>query len=328
MLIFDAAAISGALLVALLLDTLLGDPPRLYERLPHPVVLIGRAITRLEAHWLDPTAPAAAQKHHGIAASLGVVLVSSALGLVLQWLLLRLPWGWLVLGALMSSLIAWRGLHDHVAAVAAGLEQGLGEGRRAVAHIVGRDPRSLDHFAVARAAIESTAENFADGVVAPVFWAALLGLPGMLAYKTINTLDSMIGHRTPRYEHFGWFAARLDDLANWLPARLAAVLILVAGLLLPGARPGAGWRAMRHDAHRHRSANAGWPEAAMAGCLGLALAGPRRYGEEVVDDAWMGDGRAEATSADIRRALQLLAAGTLATAVLAGLPLAVILLVG
>jgi adenosylcobinamide-phosphate synthase len=216
------------------------------------------------------------------------------------------PLGWIALALAMSTLIAMRGMYRHVAAVAAGLEQGLREGRQAVAHIVGRDPASLDAQGVARAAIESTAENLADGVVAPLFWGVLFGLPGMAAYKAINTLDSMIGHRSPRYRHFGYFAARLDDLTNWLPARLAALLILAAALCLPGATPAAGWRALRRDATRHRSPNAGWPEAAMAGALGLALAGPRSYSGVMVDDVFIGDGgRREAGPADIRRALAL-----------------------
>ena len=158
---------------------------------------------------------------------------------------------------------------------------------------------------MARAAIESAAENFADGVVAPVFWFVLFGLPGLAAYKAINTLDSMIGHRTPRFEQFGKAAARLDDGANWAPARLAGVVIATAAAFTPGADSRGAWRAMSEDAWRHRSPNAGWPEAAMAGALGVALAGPRQYGEVVVEDAWMGNGRREATPEDIRRALGL-----------------------
>ena len=236
---------------------------------------------------------------------LGLIAASVALGWTLQWACARWSQGWLLLGLIMSSLIAQRGLYEHVAAVADGLDRGVAYGRSAVAHIVGRDPETLDRHGVARAAIESTAENFADGVVAPVFWGALFGLPGLLAYKTINTLDSMIGHRSERYLHFGRFAARLDDAANWVPARLGAWLIVLAAVLVPGARPFNGRRAMRRDARRHRSVNAGWPEAAMAGSLDLRLAGPRSYGGETVDDAWMGRGRAEATSADIRSALRM-----------------------
>ena len=167
-----------------------------------------------------------------------------------------------------------------------------------------------------RAAIESAAENFADGVVAPAFWYLVGGLPGLLAYKALNTADSMIGHRTDRHRHFGWAAARLDDLANWLPARLSAALAIAAAWTMPDGEPAAAWRAVWRDADRHRSVNAGWPEAAFAGALGLRLAGPRRYHGAAVEDAWMGDGRADATPEGIRRALALLARSCLALAVL------------
>jgi adenosylcobinamide-phosphate synthase len=318
MLLTEAATLLPALLLALALDALIGDPAWLQRRLPHPVALIGAAITRLERRWLDLGQPAAILRRRGLMLALAVVLASALVGLCLQWLCLQIPFGWLVLGLLLSSLVAQRGLYEHVAAVAAGLRKGLAQGRAAVAHIVGRDPEQLDAPAVARAAIESTAENFGDGVVAPLFWGALLGLPGMLAYKAINTADSMIGHRSPRHVHFGRFAARLDDAASFLPARLAALLLLGAACLLPGTTPGTGWRAMRRDAARHRSLNAGWPEAAIAGSLGLRLAGPRRYGGEVVEDAWMGDGTPLATPADIDRGLAILVrACALAAALLA-----------
>jgi adenosylcobinamide-phosphate synthase len=318
MLLIDPRLILGALLLALALDAVLGDPRWLWRRVPHPVVMMGRAIERLEARWLDLRAPPAEQARRGRLASLLVIGASALIAAAVQDLCVRLPLGWLPLALAMSTLIAARGLYDHVAAVAAGLEQGLAEGRVAVAHIVGRDPASLDAHGVARAAIESTAENFADGVVAPLFWGVLLGLPGMAAYKAINTLDSMIGHRSPRYLHFGRFAARLDDLANWLPARLAAFLILASSACLPNTTPSAGWRALWRDASRHRSPNAGWPEAAMAGALGLRLAGPRHYAGELVDDAWMGEGRAAATPADIRRALRVLVVACTLSFVLLG----------
>jgi adenosylcobinamide-phosphate synthase len=316
MVLIDAQAVLAGLLLALALDALIGDPAWLYRRVPHPVALIGGAIGYLERVLLDQGDEPARQCRRGAVLCFAVTTTAAALGVVLQRLCLALPFGWFWLGLLMSTLIAWRGLHRHVADVADGLDQGLAEARRAVAHIVGRDPESLDQPAVARAAIESTAENFSDGVVAPLFWGVLFGLPGMLAYKAINTLDSMIGHRTPRHLHFGRFPARLDDAANWLPARLSALLILIAALFVPWAQAGAGWRAVWRDARHHRSPNAGWPEAAMAGCLGLRLAGPRRYGERMVEDAWMGDGRSEATAADIRMALTLLAAASLAAAAL------------
>jgi len=311
MLLLDATPLLAALLLALALDALIGDPEWLYRRLAHPVVVIGRATAWLEARWLGPTGPAEQQRRRGFAAGLVVIAASAAAGLTLQSLCLRLPYGWLALGLLMSTLVAFRGLHQHVAAVAAGLERSLADGRLAVARIVGRDPASLDRPAVARAAIESTAENFSDGVVAPLFWGLVLGLPGMLAYKAINTLDSMIGHRSQRYLHFGRFAARVDDFCNWLPARLAALLLLTAAVAVRDATPAEGWRAMWRDAPDHRSPNAGWPEAATAGCLGLRLAGPRHYGGKLIDDAWMGAGRAEATVDDIRRTLRLLSAATL-----------------
>ena len=325
MLLLDPLPLLASLLLALVLDALIGDPAWLYRRVPHPVVLMGRAIGALENRSLDPAAPAAAQRRRGFAASLLVIAAATAVGLLLQALCVGLPHGWPALAVLMSTLLAGRSLHQHVAAVARGLGRSLADGRLAVARIVGRDPESLDAHAVARAAIESAAENFSDGVLAPLLWGVVLGLPGMLAFKAINTLDSMIGHRSLRFFHFGRFAARLDDAANWLPARLAALLILAAAALTRGSSARAGWHALRRDARRHRSPNAGWPEAAIAGCLGLRLAGPRRYAGALVGDAWMGEGRAEATPADIGRALQVLAlAGALAAALLAAALLAIL----
>ena len=196
----------------------------------------------------------------------------------------------------MSMWPRWR------AALAQG---GVPAGREAVRHIVGRDPASLDRHGVARAAIESLAENFGDGVVAPVFWYLVLGLPGLFAYKAANTLDSMIGHRTPHYRAFGWAAARFDDLLNLAPARLGGLLLAAAALFARDARPDRALWVMLRDARKHRSPNAGWPEGAMAGALGLALAGPRRYAEGMVSDPWVGDGTARAGVGDIARALRL-----------------------
>ncbi len=235
---------------------------------------------------------------------LGLALVAS----VALVALCRLaePLALLPLALLASSLLAQRSLYEHVARVAEGLGQGgLAGGRKAVAMIVGRDPESLDEAGVARAAIESLSENFSDGIVAPAFWLGLGGLPGGALYKAINTADSMIGHKSPRHLAFGWAAARLDDLVNLPASRLTALLLIAAAALDRQADAGGAWRAVRRDASRHRSPNAGWPEAAMAGALGLRLAGPRVYGAVRVEDGWMGDGRAEATAADIRRALAL-----------------------
>lgn len=214
--------------------------------------------------------------------------------------------GVLVLMPLASTLFAQRSLSAHVRAVADALERtGLVGGREAVSHVVGRNPQTLDDAGVVRAAIESLAENFSDAVVAPALWCGLLGMPGIAAYKVINTADSMIGHHTPRHAAFGWASARLDDLINLPASRLSALWLVLAALCHPQARAGEAFRAVWRDARNHRSPNAGWPEAAMAGALGLRLAGPRVYGTTRVDDAWMGDGRANASVADLRCALSI-----------------------
>jgi adenosylcobinamide-phosphate synthase len=317
-------------LLALLLEAALGYPQRLVDRIGHPVIWIGRLIGEMDRAWNQPTRGFALRRAAGVAALLVLVLVAGGAGWLLQAALLALPFGVVVAALLASSLLAQRSLHAHVARVAAALEQGgLEAGREAVSHIVGRDPQSLDEAGVARAAIESLAENFSDGVVAPGFWLASGGLPGAAIYKAVNTADSMIGHRTPRHAAFGWASARCDDLLNLPASRLSALLLVAAAALLPGMDARAAWRAMRRDATRHRSPNAGWPEAAMAGALGLALAGPRSYGGVRVEDAVMGDGRREASAGDIRAALRLyLAADALLIALLALVWLALLALRG
>ena len=264
--------------------------------------------------WLDRILnrgelPPAARHRAGVLAVVLAVLATVGPASLLQSALLSwlpAPAALLLLGLLSSSLLAQRSLYSHVRAVADGLRhRGLAGGREAVAHIVGRDPESLDEAGVVRAAIESLAENFSDGVVAPAFWCALGGLPGIIFYKAVNTADSMIGHRTERHAAFGWAAARLDDAINLPASRLAALWIVLAAMLAGNATPLGAWRAVWRDAGNHRSPNAGWPEAAMAGALGLKLAGPRVYGATRIDDGWMGDGRAEATLADLDRALAL-----------------------
>ncbi len=303
-------------LAALAVDAAIGDPPALYRKVPHPVVLVGRAIEALEARLNDPSASDARCVARGGAVVLGVSLAAAGAGALLHAIASAVPAGAAIEVIAASTLLAFRSLHDHVRAVARGLELGIDEARTAVAHLVGRDPASLDPPAVARAAIESAAENFSDAVVAPIFWYLLLGLPGLFACKAINTLDSMIAHRDPRHLHFGRVAARVDDIANWIPARLAAGLIAGAAFFVPGASAGAGLRAAWRDAGRHRSVNAGWPEAAMAGALGFAIAGPRRYHGQSVDDAWMGDGRRDLDAADVHAGLRLYAAATALLAVL------------
>ncbi len=299
------ADLFAVLIVALAIDAAIGDPVWAYRVVPHPVVLIGRLITVGEQRLNVARAGTAARVAGGALLVVAVTAIAGAVGWALASVLDELFLGWIAEAVLASTLIAFRGLHDHVQSVADALRFGLAEGRSAVGHIVGRDPASLDQAGVARAAVESVAENFSDGVVAPVFWFVAAGLPGLCAYKAINTLDSTIGHRSERYRDFGRVAARLDDAVNWLPARLAGAIIVVAAGLMAGASGRGAWRIMRRDAGKHRSTNAGWQEAPFAGALGFALAGPRRYGEQLVDDHWMGDGRAELDGDDIRAALRL-----------------------
>jgi adenosylcobinamide-phosphate synthase len=300
------------LLFALIVDALIGDPRWLWRALPHPVVLIGRLVELCEPRLNRSNRSGRVRRARGALAVAGMTLGAVGMGLAVSELRRRSSWGWAVEAALVWSLIAQRSLFDHVRAVATALDRhGLIAGRQSVALIVGRDATSLDVHGVARAAIESCAENFADGVVAPVFWYVLFGCPGLLACKTINTLDSMIGHLNDRYRDFGMVAARLDDAMNLVPARLAGLLLAVAALFVPKGNPVSALRVMLRDHAHHRSPNSGWPEAAMAGALDLALAGPRVYPGHVAQDGWIGDGRARATVSDIRRALLVMAVGCL-----------------
>jgi adenosylcobinamide-phosphate synthase len=309
------------LLGALALDLVVGDMRGLFKRIPHPVVLIGKLVAALEARLNRAARSETTRRARGALTVIVVVALAAGVG----WLILRftrgMVWGWAIELVIAAILLAQRSLYDHVARVWTALEGGnLAQGREAVSHIVGRDPASLDEHGVARGGIESLAENFSDGVVAPAFWYILLGLPGMLAYKAINTLDSMIGHRSPRYLAFGAAAARLDTAVNFIPARLAGLIFTLAAIITPAANPAAALRVMWRDARKHKSVNAGWPEGAVAGALGLALAGPRRYGAETVNDPWIGDGRARATALDMRRALYLyVVAGLIHAALIGGL---------
>jgi adenosylcobinamide-phosphate synthase len=295
------------LVLALTIEVAVGYPQRFYAAIGHPVTWIGRLIGWLDRSLNRENASFAARKAMGVVALMLLLAVTITLSALIQRLCLSFGLlGLIPLTLIASTLIAQRSLYEHVARVAEGLERdGLEGGRGAVAMIVGRNPQTLDEAGVSRAAIESLAENFSDGIVAPAFWLGLGGLPGIAAYKAINTADSMIGHRTPRHLAFGWASARLDDLVNLPASRLTALLLVVSAALDRSADAAGAWRALRRDAGKHRSPNAGWPEAAMAGALGLRLAGPRVYGETRVEDHWMGDGRAEANAADIRRALTL-----------------------
>ncbi len=296
----------GLALAAAILDVSVGYPPALYRAIGHPVTWIGAWIAWLERTLNRPELEFPARRVAGVVALAAliapVVLVTQGLA---QWAP-QGPLGFALLAILAASLPAQQSLDAHVRAVALALERGgLAAGREAVSRIVGRNPQSLDEAGVARAALESLAENFSDGVVAPLFWIALGGLAGGALYKAINTADSMIGHKNERYLAFGWAAARLDDLVNLPASRLAALWLIAAAYTMRGASSAGARRAMRRDAEKHRSPNAGWPEAAMAGALGLRLAGPRVYDDERVEDAYMGDGRAAANAADIRRGLAL-----------------------
>jgi adenosylcobinamide-phosphate synthase len=301
---------AGAMAVAMAVDALLGWPVPLFARVGHPVTWLGRLITTVDTAWNRPSDPPAFRRAAGVAGALVVIAVSAALGWVLQSVL-ALGWIQFVLvGILAWPLVALRSLDDHVAAVASPLQAGdIAGAREAVSRIVGRDPATLDEAGIARAAIESLAENASDGIVAPVFWGALFGLPGIFGYKAINTLDSMIGHRSERHEAFGWAAARIDDVANFIPARLTGFLFV---LLAP--RRAEALSCMTRDARRHRSPNAGWPEAAMAGALGVRLSGPRIYHGSITNEPWLNEGARDPLAADItqgltvyRRAMLLLA---------------------
>jgi len=303
------------LFMALGLDACLGEMGWLFRWLPHPVVVMGRAIAGLDRRLNRAELSEANRRWRGVALVVLVVGTAAGVGGLIAFLARTLPHAWLFEVFVAATLLAQRSLFDHVHDVARALENGgLEGGRQAVARIVGRDPQSLDEYGVARAAVESLAENFADAVVAPAFWYALFGLPGMLAYKAVNTLDSMVGYRNDKYRAFGWASARLDDLANLLPARLAALMLALAAMATPRGNPFRAVATMVTDARHHRSPNSGWPEAAMAGALGLALGGPRKYPGLTVNEKWIGGGRARLTVPDIDRALVLFAAACLVDA--------------
>ncbi len=282
------------LLFALLIDALIGDPDALWRRLPHPAVVMGRAVSALDSRLNR----GGSQRLKGTAA-IALLVVTGAL---ISFAIEAIPTVGPVFSTILAAiLIAQRSLVEHVKAVADGLDKGLAQARQAVSHIVGRDPETLDEAGVARAAIESCAENFSDGVVAPVFWYAVAGLPGIVVYKIVNTADSMIGHRNDQYRDFGWAAARLDDLLNFVPARLSGALICLT------AKSMDAFKIMLREAGQHRSPNAGWPEAALAAALGVAIAGPRVYdGVETADPFMNAQGRRDAGANDIEAAIKLI----------------------
>ncbi|WP_419798301.1 MAG: adenosylcobinamide-phosphate synthase CbiB [Terasakiella sp.] len=303
------------LLCALALDAYVGDMNRLFNIIKHPVVWMGELIAFLDKKLNRENRSQVNRTLRGAVVVVFMVSLCFTIGLSVTWFGQNYPFGWILELFLTIALIAQRSLFIYVRRVAVALnEQGISGGREAVSHIVGRDPDQLDQHGVARAAIESLAENFGDGVVAPVFWYVIFGFPGLLVYKAVNTMDSMIGHKTDRHKSFGFCAARLDDVLNLIPARLAGFWIFLGSFFLPTSSPLKGLKTMFRDARKHRSPNAGWPEGAMAGSLDISLAGPRKYREGQANDPWIGDGRARVLSKDIKRALQVYVAACLVNA--------------
>ncbi|MEO7222590.1 MAG: adenosylcobinamide-phosphate synthase CbiB [Devosia sp.] len=287
--------------LALLIERVLGYPAWLYKVIGHPVTWMGALIS-----WLDTRLNTGTSRRlRGVLFLLLLLLTALTAGLLVLALTRRVPFGWVLEAPLASTLLAQKELGRAVKAVADGLSLSLDSARRAVRHIVGRDPDTLDEPGVARAAIESLAESTSDGVVAPLFWLLIAGLPGILIYKAANTADSMVGHKNERYLEFGWASAKFDDLLNWIPARLTALLMAGAAFLVRRADPENAWSTALRDARKHDSPNAGWPEAAFAGALGFRLGGPRAYEGEVHDLPTFGDGRVELTALDVLKALEL-----------------------
>ena len=289
--------------LALLLERLLGYPPPLIGAIGHPVIWMGKLISGLDLRLNRGEG----RKLRGMAMLAILLAVTAVPTIAIRLALGLVPFGWVIEAILATSLLAQKELARAVRAVADALAHSLEAGRRQVSQIVGRDPQTLDQAGVSRAAIESLAESASDGVVAPLFWLLLGGLPGIALYKAVNTADSMVGHRTERHGEFGWASARLDDLVNWIPARLTALLFAGAAFWVKGAEPERAWSSALRDASKHASPNAGWPEAALAGALGFSLGGPRAYDGEVHDLPEFGTGRRDLGPADIRQALELYA---------------------
>ncbi|MEO1226075.1 MAG: adenosylcobinamide-phosphate synthase CbiB [Pseudomonadota bacterium] len=291
---------AAVIAIALLIDVVCGWPDWLYRRIGHPVSWAGKLVDALEG--LLNRGPRGRRIVTGAVTVVLVLVAATIPAIVIQIALPSGPVAWIVGGILAWPLIAARSLHDHVKAVAIPLESGDIEAARGqVSKIVGRDPASLDSSAISRASIESLAENSSDGVVAPVFWGVVAGLPGIVAYKMINTMDSMIGHRSERFEAFGKVAARVDDVVNLIPARLSAGLLALAS----GPKASKAFSVTFQDARNHRSPNAGWPESALAGALGIRLSGPRKYADHVVGEPWLNADAPDPSAGDIYRALAL-----------------------
>lgn len=292
---------AAAMLVALALDAVVGWPDRIYARIGHPVTWLGALIEALDARFNSEAWRGRTRRLAGAGVTIAVTALTIAIGAGLQALVPDGGASVLFVGVLAWPLVAARSMYDHVADVARPLAaKDMDGARKAVSMIVGRDPNQLDATGIRRSTLESLAENTSDGIVAPLFYGVIFGLPGIMAYKAINTLDSMIGYRNERYGDFGWAAARLDDLVNLVPARLAGLIFA-----LVGKRTRPAFRVMWRDAANHRSPNAGWPEAAMAGALGVRLSGPRIYGDRIADEPWLNGEAHDPSDADVAEGLAL-----------------------
>ena len=291
--------------LAVILERMTGYPEALQKNIRHPVEWMGWFIGLLDEMFNRPADDPGINRLRGLLAFSILLAITLLASLGLAWTVRALPYGWVIEACLAIPFLAQRSLREHVRHVVQALDNSLAQGRVAVGRIVGRDPQQLDSSGVSRAALESLAENTSDGIVAPACWLALFGLPGIAFYKAINTADSMIGHRTPRHETFGWAAARLDDLVNWPFSRLTGLLFAGAAWFANRDKARLALEAMRRDARHHVSPNAGWPEAALAGALGIRLGGPRRKDGAMIDLAWMGDGREALDTDDVRAGLRL-----------------------
>ena len=296
---FTAAAL------ALIVERFFGYPKQLHRSIGHPVEWTGNLLSKLEIMLYDSEAEPLPARLRGVAALTALLLIVAILAVLVSTFLSTVRFGWIIEALIATTLIAQHSLHEHVSAVGKGLDISLSEGRKAVSMIVGRDSTQLDESGVVKGALESLAENTGDGVVAPVLWYVLLGLPGIVMYKAINTADSMIGHKSERYIYFGWAAARLDDLVNLPASRLTGLLFAIAAAWNDKERGKIALQVMWRDAPKHNSPNAGWPESALAASLGVKFGGPRRYEGSKVDLPRMGEGREVLNRDDIRKGLRL-----------------------
>lgn len=294
------------LILALAIDALVGDPNWIYRKIPHPVAIMGFLISKLDLFLNIPSWSYLSRKLLGVLALFINLSLAGGIGWLIQRAIQHIEFGWLFESFIIAIFLAQNSLYKHVHNVAKTLSvNGLASARISVSHIVGRDSSDLNEAGICRATIESLSENFSDGIIAPVFWYLMAGLPGILIYKALNTADSMIGHLNERYEAFGWASARLDDAANFIPARLTAITICLTAIIFPKTNGLKAIAAGFKDAKQHRSVNAGWPEATMAGALDIRIAGPRVYDGVVTEDPWMGNGNSNVSPADIYRALRL-----------------------